>query len=544
MSAPVLTIDNLSITLVASGKRLVDGFGLTLHRGEVVALVGESGSGKSLSALAVIRLLPEALQVSAGAVTLQLQPDERQDIFALTEQQMTAIRGRHIAMIFQEPQTALNPVQTIGEQIAEVLKQHSALGGSAMQQRVLALLEEVGIPEAATRMQWYPHQLSGGQKQRVMIAIALAANPQVLLADEPTTALDVTIQKQILDLLQRLCRERQLALLLITHDMAVVSQIADRVAVMKQGRLVEQDTTRQFFREPRDAYSKQLIAALPETKHFLPPMPDDSENLLQADDVKIWFPQRRGVLQRIHHWTRAVDGINLTIKRGETVALVGESGCGKTTFGKALVRLNPLHAGKVTIQANHQQLDVGNLSRAQQQQLRRSVQIIFQDPYSSLNPRMRIRDILEEAMVSLAVEPRAPERHQRMLQLMQRVGLTIDSLNRYPHEFSGGQRQRIAIARALAVKPRLIICDEPTSALDVSIRSQILALLKQLQQEDDLAYLFITHDLSIIPQLAHRIAVMKDGKIVEQGSTQSVLSHPQHEYTQSLLAAAPRLQHN
>ncbi len=529
----LLTVENLSVQLLPGrhdnqSRTLVDNISFTLDAGEILALVGESGSGKSLTSLALMRLLPEVLAISSGAVSLG-----GDKLFALTESDMNRVRGKRMAMVFQEPQSSLNPVQTVGQQIAEVLSLHHSLSAQQTQQRVVDLLQEVGIPDPQQRAAWYPHQLSGGQKQRVMIAMALACEPELLIADEPTTALDVTIQKQILTLLNELRHKRQLAVLLITHDMGVVSEMADRVAVMRHGKIVEQAAARDFFHAPRHEYSRMLIHSLPDRTHYLPPQ--QQTPLLELNDIKVWFPIRKGILQRVADYTRAVDGISLSIGRGETLALVGESGSGKSTAGRAILGLESLAGGVVSFAGQR----IDGMSRSQFLPLRKRIQVIFQDPFSSMNPRMSVREILSEGMVSLGVQVADPENEMRAL--LEKVGLEADHLDRYPHEFSGGQRQRLAIARAIAVKPELIICDEPTSALDVSIRLQVLNLLKDLQQELGLSYLFITHDLSIIPHIAHRIAVMKSGKILEQGTAQQVIEQPQHEYTRTLLEAVPAI---
>ncbi len=499
-----------------------------LRKGEIYALVGESGSGKSMTSLSILRLLPDALKITKGSIAL---PDT--DLFSLTEQEMGTIRGKKISMIFQDALTALNPVQTVGQQIAETLKLHTSLSSTAIRERTVELFAEVGIPEPEKRVDWYPHQMSGGQQQRVMIAMALACEPDILLADEPTTALDVTIQQQILELIKKLTHSHKLAVLLITHDMGVVRQTANRVGVMYQGKIIEQGNCGDFFANPREAYSRQLIDSLPDMDDYLPLKVQ--QPLLKVEDLAIHFPVRKGLLQRINSYTKAVDGISFTIGKGETLALVGESGCGKSTTGRAILNLEKATAGDIW----YNNLRLNSMSRREMLPLRKKVQVIFQNPFSSMNPRMTVGDIIEEGMVSLGLKLSRTERIERIEALLARVKLEPDHRHRYPHEFSGGQRQRIAIARALAVEPDLIICDEPTSALDVSIRAEVLDLLLELQRELNVSYLFITHDLSIIPHIAHRVAVMQGGKIVEQGNTEQVLNQPQHEYTRKLMNAMP-----
>lgn len=530
MSA-VLSVRNLDIDLRKDRSSLVSGVSFDIQQGEVFALVGESGSGKSLTALSIMRLLPEALEISGGRVELQ-----EQDLFTLAELEMNSVRGKKIAMIFQEPQTSLNPVHTVGKQLYEVLSLHRGLTQNQARPLIIELLIEVGIPDPEQRLNWYPHQLSGGQKQRVMIAMALACEPDLLIADEPTTALDVTIQKQVLNLLKALCKKRQLAVLLITHDIAVVSEMADRIAVMRYGEIIEQSDRDTFFSSPKHEYSRLLISSLPDTKHYIGRI--DKKPLLEVRDLRVWFPVRKGLLQRVVAYTKAVDSVSFSIGEGETLALVGESGSGKTTIGKAVLRLNDISEGSVFFDGQC----ISEFRRKKFLPFRKDIQVIFQDPFSSMNPRMTVRSIIEEGMISLNVESDANKRDDQIAALLERVGLSPEHLERYPHEFSGGQRQRIAIARALAVQPRLIICDEPTSALDVSIRGQVLDLLKQLQREEGISYLFITHDLSLIPHLAHKVAVMKNGVIVEQGNTEQVMTRPENDYTIALLTAAPKIE--
>ena len=519
------------LTLRAGDRELLSQVTFQIERGKVFALVGESGSGKSLTSLAIMRLLPQAIWVDSGDVVL-----DGTSLFALPEYQMQKVRGEKIAMIFQEPMTALNPVMTIGEQVAEVLTLHLGLSGAKAKEKVLALFEEVLLPDPHMRYNWYPHQLSGGQKQRVMIAMALACEPEVLIADEPTTALDVTVQAQVLALLMRIKEERGLSILFISHDMAVVAQVADTIAVMREGKIVEMAPKAHLFTSPTHPYTKRLLndalGVQGSREHAI------GNRLLEVKDVKVHFPVKKGFFQRTSGYVKAVDGVSFTIPKGGTLALVGESGSGKSTIGQAILSLIPVTQGHIYFDG----VDLATLSNKERKQYRKKIQVIFQDPFSALDPRMRIIEILREGMEALDVGPRTKEAQVSYMEaLLQTVELAPEFLYRYPHELSGGQRQRIGIARALAVDPELIVCDEPTSALDVTVRAQVLALLKRLQQERHIAYLFITHDLSIIPSIADEIAVMRKGYIVEQGSVKSVMTHPQHPYTQKLLASAPTL---
>ncbi len=506
----LLAVRDLTVTIGAA--RPVDGVSFDIARGETFALVGESGCGKSLTALALMRLLPDAAQISSGQIECA-----GSDLLALPEAAMRRLRGGKLAMIFQEPATSLNPVLTVGEQIAEAVRLHA--GGDA-RAKAVELLAAVGIPDPKRRASEYPFQLSGGMKQRAMIAMALAGEPELLIADEPTTALDVTIQAQVLDLLDELKRRRGMALLLITHDLGVVARMADRVGVMREGRLVEVAAREEFFRAPAHPYSQALFAALPENlERPQKSGPAGGRPLLEARGLRVHFPIRRGVFQRTVGHVRAVDGVELELSAGRTLALVGESGCGKTTVGKALLGLIPPSAGELRWAGEPLRGIAPN-----------RMQMVFQDPFGSLNPRMRIGAIIAEG------NPRAD-----VAALLEQVGLEAAMTSRYPHEFSGGQRQRIAIARALAVEPKLLICDEPTSALDVSVQAQVLKLLVELRERLGLAYLFITHNISAVEYLADEVAVMYLGRIVERGSAEDVLGGPRHPYTQALLAAVPRL---
>ena len=525
-----MQVENLKVRLSETGEEILKGVSLELRAGQIFALVGESGSGKSVTSLAAMRLLPDALHITEGAVKVG-----EQDLFDLPEAKMQDVRGRQVAMIFQNAMSALNPVQSVGQQVAETLRLHTPLRGDSLRQRVVQLFAEVGIPDPESRFSFYPHQLSGGQQQRIMIAMALACEPDILIADEPTTALDVTIQEQVLELIRELTRSRQLAVLLITHDMGVVRNTADEVAVMYQGNIIERAGVEEFFHNPKEEYSKRLIDALPDLSHFQSVAVE--EPLLQLEEVKVYFPIRKGVLQRVVDYTRAVDGVSLAIGRGETYALVGESGSGKSTLGRAILNLETISGGEIRFKGDA----IGSLARREMLPYRKQIQVIFQNPFSSMNPRMTVGDIIAEGMVSLGLGLTAAERQERIGQLLDKVQLRREYSQRYPHEFSGGQLQRIAIARALAVEPELIICDEPTSALDVSIRAEVLDLLQELQREFGVSYLFITHDLSIVPSLAHHVGVMQAGKLVEQGSAEQILTAPQHPYTQALLNSVPRL---
>jgi len=519
----ILKVKNL--TLKTKDKTLIDSISFEIKEGEIFALVGESGSGKSLTSLSIMRLLPNAIKITGGDIELR-----DKSLFKLPEYQMQKVRGKEIAMIFQESMSSLNPVMKVGEQVAEVIRLHLSLKSSEIKDKVLSLFYEVGIKEPTHRYNYYPHQLSGGQKQRVMIAIALACEPDLLIADEPTTALDVTIQAQVLELLKQIQKKRSLSILFITHDMGVVAQMADRVAVMRYGKIVEQNSIDNFFLNPTHPYTKQLLAdiKISKTKKEITP----NKILLKVRDLKVYFPIKKGIFQRTVGYVKAVDNISLSIPKGKTLALVGESGSGKSTIGGAILRLLDITDGNIYYKG----IDITKLSQKELMPYRSRIQIIFQDPYSSLNPRMSVGEIIREGMVSLKIEPQDKYTQNQVIgELLERVGLEKEHFYRYPHEFSGGQRQRIGIARALAVKPKLIICDEPTSALDVSVRSKVLKLLQKLQKEEGLSYLFITHDLSIVPSIAHQVAVMKDGKIVEQGLVDEVMQNPKEDYTKRLL---------
>ncbi len=548
MTQPLLELRDLRTEFRTAGgpRTVVDGVSLAVTAGQTLVLLGESGSGKSLTALSILRLLPPGARQSGGEVWL-----DGVNLSALPEAAMRGVRGRRIGMIFQEPMTSLNPVMRIGAQIAEVIRRHLGARERAIRARGIELLAATGMADPARRYDDYPHQLSGGMKQRAMIAIALACDPELLIADEPTTALDVTTQAQILDLLQSLQRARGMGLLLVTHDLGVAARMADHVAVMQAGRVVEQAPRERFFTAPQHPYSRALFAALPDFSRRgqaltgnaaghdagAPAASDNAiETVLDVRDVQVHFPIRRGLLQRAIGAVRAVDGVSLTLHRGRTLAVVGESGCGKTTLARAILRLLEPTGGSVHFEGT----DLASLPARRLRPLRRHFQIVFQDPYGSLNPRLRVADIVREGLDALAIGPRAA-REQRVAQLLERVGLPADAGERYPHEFSGGQRQRISIARALAVGPRLLVLDEPTSALDLSIQAAVLDLLRELQAEMGLAYVLITHNLGVVEYLADDVAVMYLGRIVEHGPAEQVLKHPRHPYTKALLAAVPRV---
>ncbi len=606
MTQDLLQVRGLSTWLGGDQNpvRVVDGVDLDIRPGETFALLGESGCGKSMTALSLMRLLPPVGRIVHGSVHL-----DGIELLNLPEQAMRGIRGGSMGMIFQEPQSSLNPVMTVGEQIREALRLHEP-GQGTDEERVVELLDAVGIPDPQRRVQEYPHQLSGGMKQRVMIAMALAGRPRLLIADEPTTALDVTIQAQVLSLLKSLQVETGMAVLLITHDLGVVSQTADRLAVMYAGEIVETADSQRFFTRPAHPYSHKLFASLPEAakrgqrlamiQGMVPPLdrpfhgcrfaercdavmpvcreqaPDwydcgdgqqvrchlwtqdrtdsltveehageredavrqeDGKVLLEVQDLQVYFPIHKGLFKRIVGQVRAVDRVDLRLGQGRTLALVGESGCGKTTAGKGILQLIRPSGGSVRFDERELTL----LGNRQLRPLRREMQIIFQDPFASMNPRMLVGDIVEEGLLAQGMGGDRRQRRQRVEHLLGQVGVPADAVNRYPHEFSGGQRQRICVARALAVEPRLLVCDEPTSALDVSVQAQILNLLKDLQSDLGLAYLFITHDISVVAYMAHEVAVMYLGRIVERGTVQEVLDNPLHPYTQALLSAVPSI---
>jgi peptide/nickel transport system ATP-binding protein len=629
----MLNVSDLKVALDAESGivKAIDGLSLSIARGETFALVGESGCGKSMTALALMRLLPENGRVTQGRVDL-----DGQDVLSLPEAGMRRVRGGKIGMIFQEPSTSLNPVMRVGDQIVEAIEAHTPLRGPAAREKAIDWLRRVGIPEPERRIDEYPFRMSGGQKQRVMIAITLAGEPDFVIADEPTTALDVTIQAQILDLLKQLQKEQGMGMMLITHDLAVVSGMAHRVALMYAGQIIEVATAEEFFRAPKHPYARLLLQALPDSRKrggtlaaiagTVPPLwqefhacrfaprcdrvfdncrrqppqltplspsagvrcflyepaviadalrradagyrAEPAEGalaaapiaashrlepagaaatrpsggpLLDVHDLRVTFQLRKGLFRRAHGAFHAVDGVSFSLPAGETLALVGESGCGKTTTGKAIVQLLRQQA-VVEGRAVFDGQDLFTLDGEALRDARRSIQIIFQDPFASLDPRMRVYNILEEGLLALRPDLDAGARRAKLERLVDQVGLRPDALARYPHEFSGGQRQRIAIARALAVEPKLIVCDEPTSALDVSVQAQILNLLKQIQRDLGVSYLFITHNIGVVEYIADHIAVMQRGRIEEQGPAQELLSRPQSPYTRALLDAVPRIE--
>jgi peptide/nickel transport system ATP-binding protein len=604
----LLKASNLTVELGSGAEpvRVCDAVGFEIRRGETLALLGESGCGKSMTALALMRLLPLGGRILGGSVEL-----EGTDLLALTEREMRQVRGGRLAMIFQEPQTSLNPVLKVGEQVAEAVRLHGDLPKSQVPARVVELLRAVGIPDPARRAGEYPHQLSGGMKQRIMIAMALAGDPQVLIADEPTTALDVTIQAQVLRLLKDLQRKTGMAVLLITHDLGVVAETADRLAVMYAGQIVEQASVDAFFGNPSHPYSRMLLESVPKPElrqtelatipGRVPPLnqrfqgcrfaercpevmdacrtdaipwsevnveqrvrcllweggqqpavrpaanvalsgPAEGDELsaralLEVEGLEVYFPIQQGLFKRTVGHVKAVDGVDLSLRAGQTLALVGESGCGKTTVGKGLLQLEPPTGGQV----RYDGVDLASIRAGRMRRFRKDLQIIFQDPFASMNPRMLVGDIVGEGLQALGIEKGRSARRRRVSALLEQVGIGAQAMDRYPHEFSGGQRQRICIARALAVEPKVIVCDEPTSALDVSVQAQILNLLKRLQNELGLSYLFITHDISVVAYLAHEVAVMYLGRVVEQGAVANILDDPRHPYTKALLSAVPTM---
>ncbi len=524
----LLSVDDLSVTFDLPGRAVeaVRHVSFTIGKGETVALVGESGSGKSVTALSVLQLLPYPMaRHPNGSIKFR-----GQELVGAPDSEMRHVRGNEIAMIFQEPMTSLNPLHNIEKQVSEVLYVHKGMNPAQARARVLELLDLVGIRNAEQRLTAYPHELSGGQRQRVMIAMALANEPDLLIADEPTTALDVTIQAQILKLLKELQHKLGMAMLFITHDLGIVRRMADRVCVMTDGEVVEQGETESIFDNPQHAYTKHLLAAEPKGRKK--PGPSNAGVVLSGEDVKVWFPIKKGVFRRTVDHVRAVDGVTLSVREGHTVGVVGESGSGKTTLGMALLRLER-STGAIAFDGR----DIQGLQSNDMRPLRREMQVVFQDPYGSLSPRMSIAEIVAEGLAVHGIGDRK-ERDELVVQALEEVGVDPDWRHRYPHEFSGGQRQRIAVARALVLKPRFIVLDEPTSALDMSVQAQIVDLLRDLQEAHKLAYLFISHDLKVVRALADDVIVLRAGKVVEQGPADEIFDNPKDPYTRALMAAA------
>ena len=529
MSEPLLLVEDLSVAFTTSGKTTTAVHGISFHinKGETVALVGESGSGKSVSALSVLKLLPyPAASHPTGKILFK-----GQDLLSADQAELRKVRGSDVTMIFQEPMTSLNPLHTIERQIGEILELHQGMGDAQRRERTIELLNQVGIRDPEKRLGSYPHQMSGGQRQRVMIAMSLANEPELLIADEPTTALDVTVQAQILELLNDLKAKRGLSMLFITHDLGIVRKFADRVCVMTNGEIVEHGPTKEIFDNPQHDYTKHLLAAEPKGD---PPDTDESaEVIMEAKDMKVWFPVKAGFLRRTVDHVKAVDGIDLKLRAGETLGVVGESGSGKTTLGLALTRMISSE-GKISFVGR----DIGDYTFKQMKPLRSEMQIVFQDPYGSLSPRMSVAEIIAEGMRIHMPHLGSAEVDDTVCGVLEEVGLEPATRHRYPHEFSGGQRQRMAIARAMVLEPKFVMLDEPTSALDMSVQVQVVELLRRLQEERNLAYLFISHDLKVVRAMANEVIVMRLGKVVEQGPASQIFDAPQTDYTKALMAAA------
>ncbi len=533
MSGTLLEVKDLSVVFRQSGQETVavDHVSFDIRNGETVALVGESGSGKSVTALSIMKLLPyPSARHPSGTVHFK-----GQELLQLPESEIRRVRGNDITIIFQEPMTSLNPLHTIEKQIGEILLLHGGLTGEPARARIIELLTQVGIPDPADRLASYPHQLSGGQRQRVMIAMALANEPDLLIADEPTTALDVTVQAQILKLLKELQVRLGMAMLFITHDLGIVRKIADRVCVMQRGKIVEQGNVERVFSAPEHPYTRALLGAEP--KPDPAPLQPGAPVVVETKDLKVWFPIKRGVMRHTVGHIKAVDGVSIAVRKGETLGIVGESGSGKTTLGLAILRLISSD-GPIVFMGQSLQ----GLKFKQMRPFRRDMQIVFQDPYGALSPRMSVSDVIEEGLWVHHPHMSAEEREQRVIRALNEVGLDPDTRFRYPHEFSGGQRQRIAVARAVVLEPTFVVLDEPTSALDMLIQAQIVDLLRDLQKRKNLTYLFISHDLRVVAALASRLLVMRNGKVVEEGPAGELFQHPKTDYTRALFAAAFKLE--
>ena len=531
--APLLSVQDLSVAFAQGGRSstAVDHVSFDIARGETVALVGESGSGKSVTALSVLKLLPyPAARHPSGRILFG-----GRDLLSLDDKGLRSVRGNKITMIFQEPMTSLNPLHTIRQQVGEVLKLHQGMGDRQAETRTLELLEEVGIRDPRKRLEAYPHQLSGGQRQRVMIAMALANEPELLIADEPTTALDVTVQAQILELLDKLKDRKGMSMLFITHDLGIVRKIADRVCVMTHGKIVEAGPTKAIFDAPQHDYTRHLLASEPKGR---PPVVDPAARaMMTGKDVKVWFPIKKGFFRKTVDHVKAVDGIDVTVRAGQTLGVVGESGSGKTTLGLALARMIS-SSGRIEFNG----ADIGKLSFEAMRPKRRELQIVFQDPFGSLSPRMSVSEIIQEGLAIHEPKLSSAEREKRVVAALEEVGLDPSTRHRYPHEFSGGQRQRVAIARAMVLKPKFVMLDEPTSALDMSVQAQIVDLLRDLQARYGLAYLFISHDLKVVRALANEVIVMRNGQVVETGPAEQIFERPQTDYTRALISAAFRIE--
>ncbi|NIX76089.1 ABC transporter ATP-binding protein [Microvirga sp. c23x22] len=532
-NTPLLSVQNLSVAFRQGGRDAlaVDRVSFDIRKGETVALVGESGSGKSVSALSILKLLPyPTAHHPSGRILFK-----GQDLLAASENDIRRVRGDDITMVFQEPMTSLNPLHTIERQVGEILKLHRGLSDRDARAKTLELLQLVGIRDAESRLGAYPHQLSGGQRQRVMIAMSLANEPDLLIADEPTTALDVTVQAQILKLLAELKSRLGMAMLFITHDLGIVRKVADRVCVMLKGEIVEQGPVDEVFGNPQHSYTKRLLAAEP--KGRANPVPANAPTVVEAGPLKVWFPIKRGFFRKIVGHVKAVDGVSVRVRKGETIGVVGESGSGKTTLGLAILRL-VASEGPVVFLGNR----IDGLRSRDIRPMRKDLQVVFQDPYGSLSPRLSVAEIVEEGLSVQNKSLSYAQRRDVVARALYDVGLDPATMDRYPHEFSGGQRQRIAIARAMALEPQFIVLDEPTSALDMSVQAQIVELLRDLQKRRDLAYMFISHDLKVVRALANHVVVMQNGKIVEEGAAESIFAAPQTDYTRALFAAAFNLE--